>query len=258
MRRVIPAADVDTPARHDPCDGHEGGVEDGNRQQQHGNDKDGSHATRVRTGFGGERKARQEEAEKETAGVAHEDLRGRKVPHQETGDGADERRADQDTLGIALPDEEQQPERRHHDGDRARQAVHVVEEVKGVGDAHHPEQREEHVGERKAGQPEREAEGEQDAAEQELREQLRRRGQASDVVDETDDRHRAGGEREHHESRRRARHEQRRQQRGDGDGDAAEQRHGLSMPAVGGRPRDDAEPARERPTDVREHKTQSK
>ncbi len=201
MRSMVTATDTDASPGHDPRHGHEGGVEDRNGQEQDRNDQDRRDPARVRALIGNEREPGQEESKKQAAGVAHEDLGRREIARQESADGADERHGDERARQVALPDEEEQPERRRHDGDRARQPVHVVEEVERVGDADDPEQREQHVGERKAGEPEGEPEEEQDAAEQELGQQLGLRTQAAHVVDETDQRHRGRDDGQRHEVR---------------------------------------------------------
>ena len=92
-----------------------------------------------------ERQRGEGEADEEAAAVAEED-RGRvevvdEEPEQAPHEG-DEHEADEELAEDPGVDEQHQ---RGHEGDAGGEPVHVVEQVEGVRDAHHPDEGEGHV-----------------------------------------------------------------------------------------------------------------
>ena len=127
--------------------------------------------------------------------------------------------------------------------DAGAQPVHVVEQVEGVGQADHPDQRAGHVQGHRLEPVEPVVEEQQHRRQRDLRDQLGRRLQRHDVVDQSDAEHQQraddqdgnlGGDaadERHHEQRQ-------------PNADAAEQRHRPTMPAILARLGDVAKPDR--------------
>ncbi len=184
----------------------------------------------------GEGRGADREAEQQAAAVAHEDRRGMKVVDQEAAGRADQDhqqphfrgRTDIDRGGL------QQAERqrgRRDQRDAGTQPVHVVEQVEGVGQAHHPDQGAGHVQGHRLEPVEPVIEEQQHRRQRDLRDQLGRRLQRDDIVDQSDAEHQ---QRTDHQDRDLGggvadqRHHQQRQP----NADAAEQRHRTTMPAI--------------------------
>ena len=132
MRRVIAAALGHRASGHRPRHGHEGGVEERHEQDQHRQQQHGHRAAAVR-----ERAHHVEtadhQADEQAAGVAHEDRRRLEVEEQEAGQCAGQRAGQPGPGQVAVQQEEVAAERGGDEADAGRQAVHVVEQVEGVG-----------------------------------------------------------------------------------------------------------------------------
>jgi hypothetical protein len=186
---VILSALVDRPPLAHAHRRHQRGVEDRDREdedrQHQRGDRRLGHLPAGREAEGAER-----EAEHLAARVAHEDergLAGTEVEEQEAeaGEAEAEREHEQQPLlvdGDGVDREEDGRDQRERPG----QAVHVVEQVEGVGHPHEPEQADD-PGEDVVGDDlDREAGGERDRSRAELGGELHRCGQRVDVVDQPD------------------------------------------------------------------------
>jgi hypothetical protein len=134
---------------------------------------------------------------------------------------------------VAFPGEEQQAEGGGDQRDRRREAVHVVEQVERVGDAHDPEERDEDVDEPVPGQPQQEPELQEDRGEEDLRQELDLGTEGPHVVQQPHARHREGGEGEDRERAVAVGDDECGAERGQHDAHPAEQGDGLAVPAVG-------------------------
>ena len=259
VRRVVAAALRDGTAFEEAHDRHERRVEDRHREdedreQQRRHRRSGDLPAR------GEPERGQREAEHLRARVAHEDERlaaGAQVVGQEAGarERACEREGEHrvarvDRHCVDREEDERDPR------ERRREPVHVVEQVERVSHPDEPEQREPPADHVAVDQLHVRAGREDDDRRRELQAELRERRQRADVVDEPgdeEDRDPAEDAGDLLRQRHGAGRDRRPEAGGDPgvDPDAAEERSGAVVPALGGRRGD--QPGRERRAQERPH-----
>ena len=197
---------------------------------------------------GREAERAEQEAEQLAAAVAHEDARPVARPQvereeAEAGEGQREREDEDEVVRMRRRRVDREVEA--CDGrERRRQAVHVVEQVEGVGDPHEPED-----GDRDAQHVVRheldpQAGRDRDPGGRDLRCELRQRAQMADVVDDPCDEEQPASGQDPGELPRRLHGtdgDRERDAGGEpaGDADAAERRRGALVPALSGRLRDE-------------------
>ena len=192
-----------------------------------------------------ERRARREEAaDRQTAAVAHEDLRRIAVPREKSEERACER-DEQGRSGAKFGREHDRQRERGDRGDARRQAVHVVEQVDGVVDEAEPDD---------GNDRERRLQGSGPDAAKRVDEE-RRDGERADHLLERRHRHQivvpaggkecdSGGAERQQRSERARRHDRECDRDGEQNRDAAVGRRRRPVPTVGARRDDDAGPSR--------------
>ena len=139
VRQVAVVADVDRALLAQAYEHHRRGIDEGNRQHEHGHEHREEQAGGVRDVALEEGEGAHQEADEQAAAIPEEDPRGMDVedeePEQASHEGHEEQ-ADEDLVERPGVDEEHE---RGHEGDARTEAVHVVEEVERVGDRDDPE-----------------------------------------------------------------------------------------------------------------------
>jgi hypothetical protein len=191
MRRVVLAALRHGASFEDPSDGHERRVENRNREHEQRQEDGGDRRSGYRPARG-ERERGEREAQHLAARVAHEN-RGAAAPaqveRQEARAGEREReREDEHEPARILRHRVERVVAASDDGQRRREAVHVVQQVERVRDPDEPEEADDDGQHVAFDDLDRQAAAEDDACGGELRCELRERLQRERVVEQ------AGGE----------------------------------------------------------------
>ena len=84
-------------------------------------------------------KRRHQKAEKHRAAIAHENFRGLEIPSKEAGCTAENGGRQSCDQRLAVKVREHGEENRRHRRDAGAQAIHVIQDAEGCGDAHDPE-----------------------------------------------------------------------------------------------------------------------
>ena len=191
MGRMVAATLRDGPAAEDAHQRHERRIENGNEHHHHRRGDDDENRPRPAVVLV-KRQNRQRVAQEERATVAHEDRRRFPVEDEKAEKRSSQRRADSGERHLLQQQEECALKQGHDDRHPAREPIHVVEEVRRVGDADDPEEAQRLVEDRKGRPGKRRAKRDGDARDERLARQFGIRLQWKDVVDQPEAKHRRG------------------------------------------------------------------
>ena len=228
-------------ARDDAVHGHEGDVEEGDRQDQDGR-AEGDQGVVPRP-FPHDRQPRQAEADEAGAPVPEEHVSGgagAEVVRQESEAGAQERRREEHEVGLPSLERGDADEEARDGAEPRGQAVHPVEKLDGVRHREEPQDGQEEV-EPDGARPVLRDDPERDPVPQggqragDLARELHDGGKAEHVVEDAHDDHDRGADRDALELAGKVEVVEHRQREGRPHGGAAQERRGnrVNLPRVG-------------------------
>ena len=181
------------PAFQQARDGHEGRVEDRDREDDRGHDHNGKKAP-GQTGRGRECEAGEHEAGEKRPAVPHENAGGWIVVDQETHQRPCEGEGHTRQCGVAGQKKINAHERGRDGAHATRQTVHVVQQVERVRDTDEPEERHRDVNQIGPGKPDADATHEQHRGRRQLADQFGDGSQLDEIVDEAEREDQNGGD----------------------------------------------------------------